>query len=174
MYIRIYSPFAGYTFNLGDYKFETKFTNEKSETRKIGLPPAANRGESISRRESRHEVVAASFPPCAARDDNGSATIIPYYIASLSGIRAARSHCGLINNAPRSKITPQRTDTWWMRLARAMHLLSRIVSSHAPTLEILVKFIVMPDQPTGLTFSLKKTVAVQNFFAIIFFCRLIH
>lgn len=43
--IYVYSPFGGYIFNLGDYKFETKFTNEKSETRKIGLPRQPTEGK---------------------------------------------------------------------------------------------------------------------------------
>lgn len=43
--IYVYSPFGGYIFNLGDYKLETKFTNEKSETRKIGLPRQPTEGK---------------------------------------------------------------------------------------------------------------------------------
>lgn len=43
--IYIYSPFGDYIFNLGDYKFETKFTDEKKVKReKLDYPGSEQRG----------------------------------------------------------------------------------------------------------------------------------
>lgn len=45
IYIYIYSPFGDYIFNLGDYKFETKFTDEKKVKReKLDYPGSEQRG----------------------------------------------------------------------------------------------------------------------------------
>lgn len=55
------TPFGGYTFNLGDYKFRNEVHQWKKWNEKNWITPAGNRRESISPRESRDEVVAVRF-----------------------------------------------------------------------------------------------------------------
>ena len=58
-YTRVYTPFGGYTFNLGDYEFRNEVRQWKKWNEKNWITPAGNRQESISPRESRDEVAVA-------------------------------------------------------------------------------------------------------------------